>query len=1083
MNRQYLKNGIEIKLENDTFEIVKSIGEGANCVVYEAIKKKNDYEYKYYLKECYPYNIDITRNVDGSLKWADEDVKEKSLKNFENEYRTLLKIYANEYFTNSTSIPVEIYEANDTIYILNDIKTGSTFKDDNTENLSDILATIIALSKLIGKYHEEGYLHLDIKPENMFLLEETRELVVLFDVDSVVSIDALKMGEVKRISYSENYAAPEQRDGNFSEINEKTDICSIGATLFYKIIGRYVRALDRGIFSDWDFDNNIFFQNINPQIKKHIKDIFHKTLAVKNKNRYENTDELIKALEAAKKVCDEEIYLKSNCPMPVKGFVGRKKELEDIHDNLYKNRTVFLSGIGGIGKSELAKKYAHEYKNNYDVILFFRYNQSLKELINCINIHGYVRDSEDSFKDKEKLLQRLLNEKTLLIIDNFDVTNDEYLSELIEKYNCKKIITTRTDFSKKRNTVSINVNELSNDELEKLFEKNYSYELTEEDSVALNNILRMVGDLTLCIPILAQQCVSSNITVMKLEEKLSAGLIELDRMENVDAYKDCEAIEDITVPKFLKAVFGLANLKPKEKKVLRNLSLLSFIYVDKEEYEKIALYGVAESKHTDAFNSINRLVKKNLVKKSIVGKDTFYELHPLIDELVRYELKCNYKNCKEVFSYVENYSKVIHIPSELPMEMRFSGDESVVSEYINREKLRFVDAFVDNFDKADETTMQSLKKIISNSKGKDEIENFNISCRKHRKTMLNESSLKSFCVDDSIVDDISDEWKYYKVDAISIFLKDIMMGKDIIKDFDIEWFRKFVGKIQRLFCFKVYIRELFSDIDVVDGVEQIRYEIRDGEGYTTDWEVWEEYFERDGDIIFEFYDDNNEISINEIIHELLENFISKIPDDCVIENWDYGTFDEMIISELFYLIAFNRETDNCIETVRKVFEYYFEKNKHKIKLFDLKVLGYACAELVCGNDDKFNEYMDIIIDNAKKDIKGMDFDNLTNSNHPLIYYFELQEFEEMLSVIFSYNPKKIKLLLPFYHKLILFFEDYLSELSNYKEIMCICYAMTCYGLSMHKLMNRNDKFDLTYKKILDECQQKLNKLIEAKRFK
>ena len=218
MDRDYLKPGTEIKLENDTFEIVKSIGEGANCVVYEVIKKKNDYEYKYYLKECYPFNADISRNDDGSLIWLNEGEKEKSLANFKNAYSTLLKIYNNEYFTNSTSIPVEIYEANDTIYILNDIKIGSTFKDDNTENLSDILATIIALSKLIGKYHEEGYLHLDIKPENMFLLEETRELVVLFDVDSVVAIDLLKNGEVEGGLGSNGYAAREQNRPNISEI-------------------------------------------------------------------------------------------------------------------------------------------------------------------------------------------------------------------------------------------------------------------------------------------------------------------------------------------------------------------------------------------------------------------------------------------------------------------------------------------------------------------------------------------------------------------------------------------------------------------------------------------------------------------------------------------------------------------------------------------------------------------------------------------------------------------------------------------------------------------------------------------------
>ena len=43
--------------------------------------------------------------------------------------------------------------------------------------------------------------------------------------------------------------------------------------------------------------------------------------------------------------------------------------------------------------------------------------------------------------------------------------------------------------------------------------------------------------------------------------------------------------------------------------------------------------------------------------------------------------------------------------------------------------------------------------------------------------------------------------------------------------------------------------------------------------------------------------------------------------------------------------------------------------------------------------------------------------------------------------------------------------------------------MMCYGLSIYQYMNENDRADLTYKKILDECQQKLNKLIGTKRYK
>ena len=41
--------------------------------------------------------------------------------------------------------------------------------------------------------------------------------------------------------------------------------------------------------------------------------------------------------------------------------VGRDKELEELYTMLEENRHVFLCGIAGIGKSELAKAYAKRY--------------------------------------------------------------------------------------------------------------------------------------------------------------------------------------------------------------------------------------------------------------------------------------------------------------------------------------------------------------------------------------------------------------------------------------------------------------------------------------------------------------------------------------------------------------------------------------------------------------------------------------------------------------------------------------------------------------------------------------------------
>ena len=55
----------------------------------------------------------------------------------------------------------------------------------------------------------------------------------------------------------------------------------------------------------------------------------------------------------------------SEVPKPCRHFLGRDKELEELYTMLEEKRHVFLCGIAGIGKSELAKAYTKQYKKHY----------------------------------------------------------------------------------------------------------------------------------------------------------------------------------------------------------------------------------------------------------------------------------------------------------------------------------------------------------------------------------------------------------------------------------------------------------------------------------------------------------------------------------------------------------------------------------------------------------------------------------------------------------------------------------------------------------------------------------------------
>ena len=211
--------------------------------------------------------------------------------------------------------------------------------------------------------------------------------------------------------------------------------------------------------------------------------------------------------------------------------------------------------------------------------------------------------------------------------------------------------------------------------------------------------------------------------------------------------------------------------------------------------------------------------------------------------------------------------------------------------------------------------------------------------------------------------------------------------------------------------------------------------------------------------------------------------MKKINDNGMDEYYGQDEESMYFVDNLCNTIGLKGESDGDVEYVRNLFKLYLHMEYVKHEHHDLEMLGYAYSEVICIDENKFNEYLDAVVEKMIDDIKGIGLKNLNESNHPLIYFYWIREIERIVSSIFPAEPQKSKLLFPFYYKLILFFENYLLELSGYKEIMCVCYSQLCSWISMHRLKPEKDRVDSTYKKIFDECKQKINKLIGTKRYK
>ena len=199
-----LKN-YQLNLKNNNFQktfIIDSfIGEGASCLVYDA---------KYIdelgiirnvrIKELYPLECKAKRN-DDQIIWSSEEKKAYYILEFEALYKRQIHFQNMINFTNSsTQIIDNIYEANNTKYIILDCAYGKTFDKYQPNHLQNIFEVILSLTKLVKKYHDNGYLMLDIKPENFLTIDETNQLIKYLDFDSILSLYAIKNYDIKKLS-------------------------------------------------------------------------------------------------------------------------------------------------------------------------------------------------------------------------------------------------------------------------------------------------------------------------------------------------------------------------------------------------------------------------------------------------------------------------------------------------------------------------------------------------------------------------------------------------------------------------------------------------------------------------------------------------------------------------------------------------------------------------------------------------------------------------------------------------------------------------------------------------------------------
>lgn len=311
-------------------------------------------------------------------------------------------------------------------------------------------------------------------------------------------------------------------------------------------------------------------------------------------------------------------------------FCGRNQELSTLHELISEKRIIFLQGIAGIGKSELAKAYARAYRKDYTNILYLTYSGDLRQdIIDLDFVDDLPEDTEEDRFRKHNRFLRSLKEDTLLIIDNFNTTagKDAFFSVLL-KYRCRILFTTRSRFD---NYASFNLGEISDpDALLSLM--GYFYSDAKRKQSILKQIIQTVHSHTLAVELSARLLETGILEPQELLARLQVEKSALGATDTIDIVKDGQS-RKATYYEHIHTLFSLYRLSEEELNIMRGLIFVPVSGVSGRLY--------ANWMKLSDMNRINDLIEKGFVQTQS-GRQI--SLHSMIQEVAIDETRPSVNN-------------------------------------------------------------------------------------------------------------------------------------------------------------------------------------------------------------------------------------------------------------------------------------------------------------------------------------------------------------------------------------------------------------------------------------------------------
>ena len=452
--REALSSGSELLLQDKCYIIDKELGRGSNAIVYQGRYRDrlNTREWHTVLiKELFPchHGGAIYRGENGSIICKEEaaDFWQEHFCSFENGNRVHIRMVNN--FPADVGSNIDTCAQNNTYYSLLGFTGGRSLLADQLYGEAPLRQTAVRMGHLLealGCFHQMGYLHLDIAPDNIVLIGSgSRERVMLIDFNSVHPFP-ISEKDYRTISMKSVYAAPELRNGNYPAISQASDLYAAAAVFFQCLTGKAMTLYQMSRPSPPDVSEAGPLRGMPDTVLSMVREILHRGLASLPRRRYQTVEEMqrdfselidridgIGITHCALWEAGRASVMRTVRNNPALSFLKDKDEVFPVHVQLESGEIqpieacfaslkapdgehLMLTGEGGAGKTSSLLRFVISSQQSYSpfepavfyLSLFSRRNQHVS-LMDMLLETLHFSEKTGSFEEARHALRHLLD--------------------------------------------------------------------------------------------------------------------------------------------------------------------------------------------------------------------------------------------------------------------------------------------------------------------------------------------------------------------------------------------------------------------------------------------------------------------------------------------------------------------------------------------------------------------------------------------------------------------------------------------------------------------------------------------------